>query len=112
MIATPLVATALIVVLVIILALSVPLERLAESTSLATLVVFALVNLALLRLRHRRVQSHGPHVTVPILVPAAGLTTCVVMVSAFLGDFKAKEKNKAVTAWFHVIAIKITNVAR
>ena len=47
--ATPLIATALIVVSVIALALTVPLVRLAESTSLATLVVFALVNLALLR---------------------------------------------------------------
>ncbi len=84
--ATPLVATALIVVLVIALALTVPLVRLAESTSLATLMVFALVNLALLRLRHRRVQSHGPHVRVPILVPAAGFATCTVMIaSALLG---------------------------
>lgn len=62
--ATPLLATALIVVSVIALALTVPLVRLAESTSLATLFVFALVNLALLRLRHRRVQSRGPHVRV------------------------------------------------
>ena len=84
MTATPLVATALTVVLVIALALSVSLERLAESTSLATLVVFALVNLALLRLRHRGVQSHGPHVRVPIFIPAAGLTTCVAMIASAL----------------------------
>ena len=84
--ATPLVATALIVVLVIALALTVPLMRLAESTSLATLLVFALVNLALLRLRHRRVQSHGPHIRIPILVPVAGFTTCAAMIaSALLG---------------------------
>ena len=84
MTATPLIATALIVVLVIALALTVPLVRLAEITSLATLVVFALVNLALLRLRHRCVQSHGPHVRVPILVPAAGFTTCVAMIASAL----------------------------
>lgn len=84
MTATPLVATALIVVLVIALAMTVPLVRLAEGTSLATLVVFALVNLSLLRLRHRRVQSRGPHVRVPILVPAAGLTTCVAMIMSAL----------------------------
>ena len=58
--ATPLLATGLVVALVIILALAVSFEWLAEGTSLATLVVFALVNLALLRLRHRRVHSHGP----------------------------------------------------
>lgn len=83
--ATPLFATILIATSVILLALSAPLERLAEGTSLATLVVFALVNLSLLRLRHRRVRSTGPHVRIPIWVPAAGLATCLAMIaSAFL----------------------------
>jgi APA family basic amino acid/polyamine antiporter len=84
--ATPLFATALIAAATLALALIVPFERLAEGTSLATLIVFALVNLALLRLRHRRVQTHGPHVRVPVWVPAAGLATCVAMiVTALLG---------------------------
>lgn len=84
--ATPLVATTLIVVTVIALALTVPLVRLAESTSVATLVVFALVNLALLRLRHRAIHSERPHVRVPIFLPAAGFVACVVMTaSALLG---------------------------
>ena len=82
--ATPLFATLLIAASVIALALTIPFERLAESTSLATLVVFALVNLSLLRLRHRRVQTHGPHVRVPIWVPAAGLATCVAMIASAL----------------------------
>ena len=83
--ATPLFATALIAASVIALALTVPFERLAEGTSLATLAVFALVNLSLLRLRHRRVRSPGPHVSVPVWVPAAGLATCLAMIaSAFL----------------------------
>ena len=82
--ATPLFATALIVALVIALALAIPFERLAESTSLATLVVFALVNLALLRLRHKRLQSHGPHVSVPIWVPVAGFATCLAMIASAL----------------------------
>ena len=83
--ATPLFATALIGASVIALALTVPFERLAESTSLATLVVFALVNVSLLWLRHRRVRSPAPHVSVPVWVPAAGLATCLVMIaSAFL----------------------------
>jgi amino acid transporter len=59
-------------------------EQLAETTSLATLAVFALVNLALLRLRHRRVQSNGPHVNVPVWVPAVGLFTCLAMIAAAL----------------------------
>jgi amino acid transporter len=82
--ATPVFATVLIVVLVSVLALTISFERLAETTSLATLVVFALVNLALLRLRHRRVRSNGPHVSVPVWVPAAGLATCLAMIAAAL----------------------------
>jgi amino acid transporter len=82
--ATPLFATALIVASVIALALIFPLERLAESTSLATLVVFALVNLALLRLRYRHVHTHGPHVRVPLWVPAAGFVACVAMIASAL----------------------------
>jgi amino acid transporter len=80
--ATPLLATALIVALVIGFALTISFERLAESTSLATLVVFALVNLALLRLRHRGVRSEHLHVRMPIWVPAAGLATCIAMIAA------------------------------
>jgi basic amino acid/polyamine antiporter, APA family len=84
--ATPLVATTLVVLLVIALALTVPLVRLAEGTSLATLAVFALVNLALLRLRQRGIPSQGPHVRVHIVLPAAGFIACVVMIaSALLG---------------------------
>lgn len=82
--ATPLFATAMIAVSVIALALSVPFEWLAEGTSLATLVVFALVNLSLLRLRHRRVRSPRPHVSVPVWVPAAGLATCLAMIASAL----------------------------
>lgn len=82
--ATPLLATALITLLVIALALSVSFERLAESTSVATLIIFALVNLSLLRLRHRRVRSHGPHVSVPVWVPLAGFATCVAMIASSL----------------------------
>ncbi len=80
--ATPLVATALIVAATLVLALIVPFERLAEGTSLATLAVFALVNLSLLRLRHRRHRTENPHVRVPLWVPAAGLVTCFAMMAA------------------------------
>ena len=80
--ATPLIATALIVAATLALALLVPFERLAEGTSLATLVVFALVNLSLLRLRHRKVHTDGPHVRVPLWVPAAGFASCLAMMAA------------------------------
>jgi amino acid transporter len=82
--ATPIIATALIVAITIVLALWVPFERLAEGTSVATLVVFAAVNVSLLRVRHRRIRSHGPHVRVPVWVPMAGLATCLMMIALAL----------------------------
>ena len=81
---TPMVATALVAATIVPLALLVTLASLAEGTSLAILRVFALVNLSLLRLRYR-CQSKTPHVVVPIFVPAAGLATCIAMMTiAFL----------------------------
>ncbi len=82
--ATPVLATALIVAATLLLALVVPFERLAESTSLATLSIFALVNLSLLWLRWRHVHSPARHVRVPLWVPAAGLVTCLAMMAAAL----------------------------
>jgi len=79
--ATPLLATGMIVAATLTLALLVPFERLAEGTSIATLIVFALVNLSLLRLRHRKVTSPGPHVHVPVWVPAAGFIICIGMIA-------------------------------
>ncbi len=84
--ATPIIATALIAAATAALALTVPFERLAESTSLATLAVFASVNLSLLTLRHRRAVPHtapmANHVRVPLFVPAAGLACCLAMMAA------------------------------
>ena len=80
--ATPVLATVLIAAATIVLALLVPIERLAESTSVATLAIFALVNLALLRLRYRGVASPALHVRVPIWIPALGLIACLAMMAA------------------------------
>lgn len=82
--ATPIIATAIVVIATLTLALFIPFERLAEGTSLATLLVFALVNLSLLRLRRRQVHSHAPHVSVPLWVPAAGFAVCLAMMTAAL----------------------------
>jgi len=81
---TPLVATVCMAVLVVPLALFVPLTPLAEGTSLATLALFALVNLSLLRLRYRGVPSSNPHVTVPIWMPTIGFVTCLAMMAGAL----------------------------
>lgn len=82
--ATPLRATALIVVLVVALALTAPLERLAEWTSLATLAVFAMVNLALLKLRLDGDPPPAGSIRVPVVVPALGLLTCLAMIAVAL----------------------------
>ena len=81
---TPVLATALVVTAIVPLALMVPLTPLAEITSLATLSVFAVVNLALLRLRYLGTESPAPHVTVPVWVPAIGLATCTAMIAQAL----------------------------
>jgi amino acid transporter len=81
---TPLVATFCVSAAVVPLALFFPLTPLAEGTSLATLALFALVNLSLLRLRYRGVASPNPHVSVPIWMPVAGFVTCIAMMAGAL----------------------------
>jgi len=70
--------------LVVPLPLFVPIMPLAEGISLATLAVFALVNLALLRLRYRGLPSNNAHVTLPIWMPAVGLMACIAIMAAAL----------------------------
>ena len=79
--ATPLRATVLIVAAALALALMAPLERLAEATSLATLIVFAMVNLALLKLRRDGATARPGSIRVPIAVPILGLVSCVAMIA-------------------------------
>jgi APA family basic amino acid/polyamine antiporter len=68
---TPALATALVAALVLALALALPLVRLAEATSFFTLIIFALVNLALLRVKRWAPMPAGTW-AVPRWVPAAG----------------------------------------
>ncbi len=78
--ATPLIATATVAALSVALALAAPIGSLAKATSLATLVIFAMVNLALIRLRRK---EHGrPHHLrrIPEWVAWAGLVTCLAMI--------------------------------
>lgn len=82
--ATPLFATAVIVASTVGLGLLAPLERLAEVTSLVTLGVFALVNLALWRLHHQRARTERVHVRVPAWVPIAGFFICLGMMGTAL----------------------------
>lgn len=68
---TPLLGTALVTAAVLVLALWLPIESLAAATSAVTLVVFSLVNLALIFIKRRDPAPAGIR-TVPSLVPLAG----------------------------------------
>lgn len=82
--ATPLVATASIIVATLGLAWLTPFERLAEFTSISTLVVFAMVNLALLKLRFEEAAPRRGVLTVPLFVPVLGLVSSVGLIVSAL----------------------------
>lgn len=73
---TPLAATALAAGLTTLAAVALPLEALADLTTQAMLVVFTLVNLALLAMKLRG-EKHEGGLVVPTWVPAAGAVSCV-----------------------------------
>lgn len=81
---TPLVATASVVAIVLALALAFPLEGLAETTSRITLLVFALVNMALVALKLKGVPAPEGAVTVPLAVPVIGF---VASLAFFMGAY-------------------------
>jgi amino acid transporter len=73
---TPLFATAFSTAFAASLASSLPLDTLAEATSLVTLTTFALANLALLRVKRRDPRPTGVRVF-PAWIPLVGfLSTC------------------------------------
>ena len=68
---TPLFATALVTGCVLAFALALPLVRLAQTTSLITLIIFAVVNIALARIKLKSGVTEAPF-NVPLWVPLAG----------------------------------------
>jgi amino acid transporter len=77
---TPLLTTAAVALMVLGLALWVPLLSLAKATSLLVLVVFALVNLALLRLKRQIPTVEGVR-CYPRWISAAGLVSAVGLIA-------------------------------
>ena len=69
----------------LLLALLLPLEQLADLTSRFTLVVFALVNLALIRIKAREAEPPRNVYLAPRWVPWAGFVSCVAFLLADLG---------------------------
>ena len=76
---TPLVATVLIGVVTLVMALWLPLVTLAEITSLITLTVFSLVNLSLWRVKRREPRPAGI-IVFPSWLPLAGFLCSVSFV--------------------------------
>ena len=77
---TPLFATVLIALLILITALWLPIETLAKSTSMITLVVFSFVNGSLIRIKLKK-QKPSTGVRYPIILPIIGLILTVGMIS-------------------------------
>ena len=76
---TPLLATAVVSLVVLGLALWFPIETLAKATSYFLLLVFSLVNLSLWRLKRGGDQPAGI-LQVPVWVPAAGFIASFLFV--------------------------------
>lgn len=76
---TPLLATAIGVAAILVLALAVPIAGLADLTARFTLVIFAIVNLALIRIKSRN-EAPPPGIFIcPRWVPFAGLASSVLL---------------------------------
>jgi len=76
---TPVVATVVTTALVLALALTLPLHDLAEATSRLTLIVFAVVNVSLIRIKRRHLPTPTGIFEAPVWVPWAGAAACVVL---------------------------------
>lgn len=86
---TPLVATGLATMAILLLAISGTLASLAEATSLIMLTVFALVNLSLLYVKRRHPDPQGM-IVFPWIVPLLGfVVSAAFIVSEFISLFKA-----------------------
>ncbi len=76
---TPVAATVLVVMITLGLALWFPLEALAKGTSYLVLIVFALVNAALVMIKRTRSAPEGV-LNNPLWVPVTGFITCAGLV--------------------------------
>lgn len=76
---TPLVATALGVAAILVFALAVPIAGLADLTAQCTLVIFAIINLALIRIKNREKTPPLNAFVCPRWVPIAGLISSVTL---------------------------------
>ena len=83
--ATPLLATAIGVAAILALALAVPLAGLADLTARFTLVVFAIINVALIRIKFLETAPPAHVFVCPGWVPVAGLVSSIGLLLLDLG---------------------------
>jgi amino acid transporter len=76
---TPLIAGALAVAAIMVLTLAAPLEGLADLAARGTLLVFAVVNMALIRIRWREAEIPAGIFVCPLWISYAGLVTSVLL---------------------------------
>jgi APA family basic amino acid/polyamine antiporter len=76
---TPLVATALTTTAILLLAVSGSLASLAQATSLIMLIVFSLVNLALLHIKRKHPRPEGL-IVFPVLIPLLGFVVSAAFI--------------------------------
>ena len=81
---TPLFATTITAVLVLLFALFIPLHDLADLTARLTLLVFAVVNLSLVRIKLRGDPPPEGAFVAPTWMPWAGCATCIALLIAEL----------------------------
>ena len=74
---TPINATLLTIAAVLVLALLLPLDELADITARITLLLFALINLALARIKMRETEAPANTYLAPRWMPWAGFATCI-----------------------------------
>jgi len=86
---TPVFATGISAALLLTLAFLFPLEALARFTSMLTLLIFAAVNLALIRLNVSSDAIQSNFITAFVL-PILGFVSCLAFVMFQIGDFLAK----------------------
>ncbi len=77
---TPITATFIVSVLVLIMALWLPIELLAKTTSFLLFLVFSMVNLALWRIKIRESEHPGNIIKLPLWIPVLGALTSLLFV--------------------------------
>lgn len=80
---TPLPASLLVIIAILILALWFPIETLAKMTSTIMLVIFAIIHFTLIIIK-RRPEEQAGSVNFPIFFPIAGMILCVLFLIAQL----------------------------